>query len=427
MKSRISTKYHFPEKFCTGFPLGLFSARMGQNFSGELYVQRLCLFLLIFVLSGCRLGRPTPTPIPINLPGQLTGNAAPAITQESYTVQRGEVVQEEILTGRVTPVREEDLFFRRSGQVTEVYVEDGDAVQAGDVIAILDSEILELDLESALIGLAIAKENLKQAQDALAYRRQQAEINLDIAKLLLTNEESGINLPANSPKSNVDQIRTAQVELAQLNLDQITEEIDPVLELNFKRAELAVARVKQSILEGQIEAPFAGEVRFIKMPANGEQLAAQAYVAVARIVEAGSYKIELNLPRTQLEALQEGMAADISTASLGATVLPGTITALPRPFGTSQGSLTEVELVKAEDNSALNEGISVAVNIRLKSKPNALVIPRSALHEEDQIYYVMLQEGETTRRITVAVGVLGSDLVEIIAGVEEGQKVVVGL
>ena len=390
-------------------------------------VQRLGLFLLIFVLSGCRLGRPTPTPIPINLPGQLTGNAASAITQESYTVQRGEVVQEEILTGRVTPVREEDLFFRRSGQVTEVYVEDGDAVQAGDIIAILDSEILELDLESALIGLAIAKENLKQAQDALTYRRQQAEINLNIAKLLINTEESGINLPANSPKSNIDQIRTAQIELAQLNLDQIDQEIDPVLELNFKRAELAVARVKQSILEGQIEAPFAGEVRFIKMPANGEQLAAQAYVAVARIVEAGSYKIELNLPRTQLEALQEGMAADISTASLGATVLPGTITALPRPFGTSQGSLTEVELVNAEDNRALNEGISVAVSVRLKSKPNALVIPRSALHEEDQIYYVMLQESETTRRITVAVGVLGSDLVEIIAGLEEGQKVVVGL
>jgi len=379
----------------------------------------------LLALTSCRLGRPTPTPIPINLPGQLTtSNVVSAVAQETYAVQRGEVVQEEILTGRVAPMREEDLFFGRSGRVTEVYVEDGDQVQTGDIIAILDNDILELDLESALIGLAIAKENYSQAQSALEYRRRQAELNLEISKLLADDQETNVNLPSNTPRENVSQVRSIQLQLSQLSLAQIGETIDPVLELNVKRAELAVERVKQSILEGQIEAPFDGEVRFIGLPEDGEQLAVQAFGVVARLVDTSQFKIELNLPRTQLEALTEGMSVEVSAASLGENTLPGVITALPRPFGTSQGSLTEVVLANAEDNQQLREGITVAVTVRLKSKPNALVIPRAALREDNGIYYVNVQEGEETRRVTIAVGVVGSDLVEIIAGLEEGQQVV---
>lgn len=392
----------------------------------KLTKHSLSLFVLLSLsLTGCRLGRATPTPIPITLPGQLTNQMTDPLAQESYTVQHGEVVQEEILTGRVTPVREENLFFRRSGQITEVYVNDGDQVQAGDVIAVLDNQTLEIDLESALIGLSIAQENQKRAEDELAYRRQQAQLNIEIALALLDDETTSINLPSGTPKSSVKQVRTAQLEAAQLALGQIGDTIDPTIELNVKRAELAVERVKQSILEGQIEAPFAGEVRFINMPEEGEKVAVQAYNAVARLVEAGSYQIELNLPRTQLELLQEGMAVEVSAASLGPETLPSVIKALPRPFGTSQGSLAAVTLVNAADNKKLSEGITVAVNVRLKSKPNALVIPRLALQEENQIYLVTVKEGETLRRVTVGVGVLGSDLVEITAGLTEGQMVVV--
>ena len=394
--------------------------------SRKLTKHLLSLFLLLsLVLTSCRLGRATPTPIPITLPGQLTDQLTTPTAQESYTVQHGEVVQEEILTGRVTPIREENLFFRRSGQITEVYVNDGDYVQAGDVIAVLDSETLEIDLESALIGLSIAKESQKRAEADLAYRRQQAEISVEIAQALLGDDTNAINLPANTPKESVQQVRAAQLEAAKLALQQIGNTIDPTIELNVKRAELAVERVKQSILEGQIEAPFAGEVRFINMPKEGEKVAVAAYNAVARLVEADSYQIELNLPRAQLELLQEGMTVEVSAASLGPETLPGVIKALPRPFGTSQGSLAEVTLVNADDNKKLSEGITVAINVRLKSKANALVIPRLALQEDDQIYSVTIKDGESLRHVTVGVGVMGSDLVEITAGLTEGQTIVV--
>ncbi len=389
---------------------------------------RIVIGLLLFTtiaLSGCRLGRrETPTPIAITLPGQLSATTTGPL--ETYIVQQGEVLQEEVLTGRVIPEREENLFFRRSGQITEVYIEDGARVQAGDIVAILDNEVLEIDLESALIGLSIAQESLASAQKDLDYRRQLAQYNLEIINLLSITPEVAIDLPGGAPISNVAQIRTLQTQVAQLNLDQIDDTIDPTLELNLKRNELAVERVKQLILEGQIEVPFDGELRFINLPKKDEQLAVQAYAAVARLVDTNSFKIELNLPRAQLESLTEGMAVEISAPSLGDQNLPAIIDALPRPFGTSQGSLTEVVLANTEDNSRLREGITVVVNVRLKSKPAALVIPRAALQEENQIYYVTVQEGEDLRRVTVAIGVAGSDLVEVIAGLNQGDVIVLG-
>ena len=222
----------------------------------------------------------------------------------------------------------------------------------------------------------------------------------------------------------VKAIRELELRQTELGLESVDDEIDPILQLNLKRAELAVERVKQSILEGQITAPFSGEVRFIDLPEDNEIVAVQGYVAVARLVDSSGVKIELNLPRTQLETLREGMPVNVTTASLAGRTLLGEIAALPRPFGTSQGSLTEVTLTNSADNSKLPEGITVAVDVRLRSKANSLVVPRDMLQEADGLYYVTVQEGDLLRRVNVAPGVISTDLVEIVAGLEEGQTVV---
>lgn len=379
------------------------------------------LLLLSPGLTACRLGRAVPTPIAITLPSQTTA----ATDNVTFTVQKGEVVQESLLSGRVIPERQEDLFFRRSGQVTQVYVKDGDRVQGGDVIATLDNEVLELDLESALLALQIAKESLTDAEEELSFRRRQAELNLRIAQINLENSTTAAGAEKEGASdSGALQVRRIQAELAQLTLDNIDETVDPTLVLNVKRAELSVERVKQAILEGQLVAPFDGEIRFISLPVSDEQLAAPAYKAVARLVDTTQFRVELNLPREQLETLTEGMPVAISAASLGAQNIPGVIEALPRPFGTSQGSLTEVVVSNANDNDQLREGITVGISVRFKSRPNALVLPLAALRQEGDFYQAMVQRGNTIERVEVAVGVMSSDLAEIVGGLREGDVVV---
>ena len=395
--------------------------------SNRLHMRLRGLLLVAFLLgslTSCRIGRSAPTPA-VDLSKLGLDQPDTVAAAETFNVMRGEVVQLETLTGRVTPLHEEDLFFRRSGRLDKLLIEDGAMVEEGDLIATLDNEVLEIDLESALIGLAIAKESLDQAKTTLANRREQAEVTLEINKVRLAAASERVDVyDSTLSDDTVKKIRELEVHQAELNRASIEDEIDPVLELNVKRAELAVERVKQSILEGQITAPFSGEVRFIDLPEDNELVAVQGYVAVARLVDSSGVKIELNLPRTQLETLTEGMPVNVTTASLAGRTLPGVIAALPRPFGTSQGSLTEVTLTDSADNSQLPEGITVAVDVRLRSKANALVIPRNMLQEEEGLYYVNVQDGELLRRVNVAPGVISTDLVEIVAGLEEGQAIV---
>lgn len=376
-------------------------------------------------LTSCRLGRRAePPPMPTGLATQM--QALPAAEQlTTFTVQRGNVTQKVILSGDVVVAHETDLAFRTSGRLAKVYVQDGEQVEAGDLIAVLDNATLEVDLELANLSLEVAKGELAQAKKDLAYNRQQAELNLKIAQLHSSVITTTRTTRAD-PAANVNQLVSQyQVELAQLALARLRTEVNPALELNIRRSELTVQKIKQQILDGQILAPFAGEVRFINLPTSVEPIAIQANAPVARLVEAEQFKIELNLPRAQLEPLQEGMPVRISTASLPGTSLPGKITALPRPFGTSQGSLTEVELVNPQDGAHLHEGITVAVSIELRSKQDALVIPRSALREENQLYYVLIMRGDQPTRTDVVVGIISDDWVEILGGLQSGQVVAI--
>jgi HlyD family secretion protein len=386
--------------------------------SGSLLV----LLLLLTLLTSCRLGRRAePPPMPATIANRMAGGVTSGPLSLA-SVSRGEVVQQALYSGQVVLARQENLFFRRSGRVTQVYVNDGAQVQAGDLLAELDNSQLELDLEVALLSLEIAQQELRDAQTELTFRRRQAEFNLEIARLRLANLRATGETTDEEPATI--RIQQIQVDLAELQLEQIDETVNPVLELNVQRAELAVRKVKESILDGQITAPFDGELRFINLPEADQQLAVQAYGAVARLVEPNSFQIELNLPRAQLEPLSEGMRVQVSSATLPGARLAGVIRALPRPFGTSQGSLTQVALVNAADRSRLNEGATVAVSVALRSKQNALVIPRLALRQENQNYYVFVKNGDLVERATVAVGILGNDTVEIVGGLTEGQQVV---
>lgn len=118
--------------------------------------------LLLALATGCRstgsqsvsANEATPTPLP-----------TPIIPEKPvYTVQVGTVVQTLEFTGRASPVLEQELFFETNGNVSEVFVDRGDWVQAGDVLAELDIDDLEKQLSQKLISLETAELKLDQAQ-----------------------------------------------------------------------------------------------------------------------------------------------------------------------------------------------------------------------------------------------------------------------
>src|SRR5512135_327159 len=134
-------------------------------------------FLLLFILAACSSGasdaEPTPTPLP-----------TPVVAEKpTYVVQRGLVTKSLEFTGRVGPVKQQDLFFRTDGFVRSVKVERDDQVKAGDLLA--DLEIGDLENQ-----LAEAQLKLKEAERTSSTALADAETDLKKAQLQLQKKLS---------------------------------------------------------------------------------------------------------------------------------------------------------------------------------------------------------------------------------------------
>jgi HlyD family secretion protein len=110
------------------------------------YLLPVLILLLAALVTGC-------DSLPIG--GQEEPTAAPIVNVGPETVS---------VTGEVMPAQESLLSFQSSGQMVELLVEVGDAVAAGDVIARLDTTLLDAEVAKAEAALSVAEANLVLAE-----------------------------------------------------------------------------------------------------------------------------------------------------------------------------------------------------------------------------------------------------------------------
>ena len=111
-----------------------------------------------------------------------------AVSKPSYEVQVGDVTETIQLNGRVTPISQENLFFRVDGTVKEVLVQIGDNVKAGDVLARLDEpERYLAEIASAELALSLATRELEQI-------RVLSPVNLIKAEVTLSSSRNSLDI-----------------------------------------------------------------------------------------------------------------------------------------------------------------------------------------------------------------------------------------
>jgi len=95
----------------------------------------------------------------------LAGDKEPLY--DFITVQKGELIQQVSITGRVEPAKKVDLAFKNSDRVAMVYVDVGDTIEAGKILVSLDNLELNAELANKQAGLESEKANLKQFEALL--------------------------------------------------------------------------------------------------------------------------------------------------------------------------------------------------------------------------------------------------------------------
>src|SRR5919199_4618652 len=218
------------------------------------WLRGACLVLIAAaLLSGCgtsgQAAAPTPTPLP----------PQPAVASPTYAVQRGNIVEELQLSGRVAATREDDLSFGQPGNVAKIYVRETEPITKGRLLAELDQGDRLNQLQQAQIAFEQAKLALQRGQDKQKYAVQLAQLDLQEAQIRRQQATS----PGEQQLADIG-VRRAQINLAQAQASGG----DLDLQKQVDAAKLAYDRLKTQVDAGRLYAPYDGQVSAIAVQAG---------------------------------------------------------------------------------------------------------------------------------------------------------------
>jgi len=299
--------------------------------------------------------------------------------------------------------------------------------------------------------LAIAQANLEMAEiavrsaqaqyDRSAWRHgfesspeaaalHEATLSYHIAK---ANYDRVVQSATEQARQRDEQIALLEkeVELAQLDLQQAQEGLDPLLQKDVERAQLTVDRLQARVDTARISAPFEGVVtRVSAYPGR----AATAYKPLIIIADLGELEVTAELSSRVMQDMSEGMEASIVFSNIPGTTLKGVVWQMPYPYGSGGSGKTLEEQDKATHISLglqqveeleLEPGMLAKVTIVLQQKDGVLRLPKEAIRLFAGRRFVVVEgEGGVQQRVDVKIGLEGDDYVEIEGGVAEGQVAV---
>ncbi|MDE2690255.1 MAG: efflux RND transporter periplasmic adaptor subunit [Acidobacteriota bacterium] len=287
------------------------------------------------------------------------------------------------------------------GRITELHVDEGDAVAAGDVIAVLDSDDLEAAVRRAQASLIEATARLADA------RREEARQRRIV--------EAGV-----APSADLDAA---------------------VTQLQVTRAQLGTARANLESIEAQlaytvIHAPVDGvvierTVEVGEMVAPGGFTSQQATGALVRIADPTSLEVEADINESFIARIQLGQPATIKVDAVPDHEYHGTLRQIV-PTADRQRAVVQVK-VTIDDRDArlvpdmscsvtfLQEGVDETV---LQADPKILVAAEAVASDDGGDYVLLLRDGQLERApIELGLEQDGNQF-EVLSGLRGGEVVV---
>ena len=307
---------------------------------------------------------------------------------------------------RVTTV----LSARTMGSILEVRVQSGDAVKAGQVIAVIDARDIDTSRRQAEAGRRAAQDSQPEADSAV----EAAQAQLDLAQSSQRRMKSLFDdksITAQEFDEVQARLKTARAayEMARAKRHQ--------LDARVGQADEAVAQTKLQASFANVTAPFAGTV--IERKAEPGMLASPGSPIVV-IEQGGAYRLEVSVDETRLAKIRPGMlvrvhldAFDKEFAARVGEVVPAL----------DPGSHSFVVKVNLPGVAGLRSGVFGRLLFEFGER-ETLAVPASALVHEGQIDRLFVAEGNAARGRMVKAGTRSGDMVEILSGLSAGELVI---
>ena len=348
------------------------------------------------------------------------------------TVARGDLVRDVAVQGRVVAAISPTLYAPAAGSIT-LAVESGASVTPGQVLATVDSPTLSNELLQAEATLQqqtveLERQRIESRQQALERRKQAdlAEVALVAARREQRRADEANELKVISVidfEKAHDDLRNAELahEHAIADATLFEERLDfeiKAAELALERQQLRVADLTRRVDELAIRSPVTGIVGDLLVQ---QKAAVSRDTPVMAVVDLSNFEIEAPIPESYADDLSLGMPAEVD---IGGRKFSAQLVAIsPEIVGnqvTSRVRFTD----DAPRNLRQNQRLST--RILLEERPGVLLLKRGQFLDSGggRVAYVLTDDGMAERR-AIELGARSLAAVEIAAGLQEGERVVI--
>lgn len=345
--------------------------------------------------------------------------------------RRQPLVETVVSSGRIITPQRIELGAELVGSLVDVAVEEGDRVRAGQVLARLDDAELR----------ATAAQAARTLDEAAARLAQLDEVSRPVADQALRQAEANLTL-ADNEFGRVARLVEAGF-YNQSRLDEARRVLDGAraahvaaqaqargnrpdgAEVRLAEARLAQARAALAVAQARlantvIRAPAAGVV--VRKRVEAGDVVTQGK-PLFELAADGETQIVLQVDEKNLGRLAVGQPAEVLADAYPGQPFAAEIFHIAPAVDAQKGAV-EVKLRVPAPPVFARPDMTVSVEIRVGRRDAALTLPSEAVHDlAGRPWVLVIQDGRAARR-DIGLGLVGSGMVEVTAGLHDGEAVI---
>jgi len=401
---------------------------------------------------------------------------------EVEKVERRTIKETVAASGKIFPEIEVNISPDVSGEIVELYIEEGDSVKVGQLLAKIDPEAIQSQVERQAASVSNSQAQVARAQADIQRNKAlltQAVAQKDQIMAQLKNARSiherndklykeGVisNQDFDQSLSNLQNLEAnirssdASYESAQANL-KAAEQSAKAAEFTVKSSQASLKELRTNLKRTSVVSPMTGVVSMLSVE-KGERVVGAGMMAgteMMRVANMNSMEVQVDVSENDIPRVSLNDEVEVEVDAYLDRTFKGKVTEIANSATSATGASASLnsdqvtnfivkiridldsyeELVSNTNRFPLRPGMSASVEIFTNKKEDILVIPiqsvtvRESEEENEEgekesleVVFATVNGVDTVKMVAVKTGIQDDSYIELLEGLTEGDEIVVG-